>query len=282
MLVGRKMGGYRIAHGLYSRVVEIRSLTVADVPACMNVATDRGWSHSAPTWEFLLTMGTGWGMFDGDELVGTTVVTRYSGMSAISMVLVVSRYERQGIAGKLVSQVLDDGVQCLYATSFGKALYERLGFHSVGKITTYSGTHARREPAHRGGADASDLPRIVDLDAKAFGVERPVVWERLLTHGSVRFNEWGAVGAIPNHEATMIGPVVVATSPVQAIALISDAAAAANGPAKVHLADDWVAHHIGVRGLDSVGSSCDLMVRNADDVPGDRSRYFAPASMALG
>jgi hypothetical protein len=71
--------------------------------------------------------------------------------------------------GKLVSHVPDSGVLCLYATPFGKSLYERLGFHSVGKVIAYSGVHPRAgggfsrpaEPADRCDLmmrNASDVP----------------------------------------------------------------------------------------------------------------------------
>src|SRR5687767_14220894 len=101
MLVGRKMGGYRIAHGLYSPVVELRQLTVADLPGCMKVTADRNWTWADSTWRLMLELGPGWGMFSEDELVGTTLVTPYPGMPAISGVLVLSRFARQGIARRL-------------------------------------------------------------------------------------------------------------------------------------------------------------------------------------
>lgn len=246
----------------------------------MKVAADRDWAHSDRTWRFLLELGTGWGVFDGDELVGTTVVTSYGSISAISMVLVNSRYGRQGIGGKLVSHVLDSGVSCLYATSFGKPLYERLGFHSVGKVTTYSGVHPRAGGGISRPAEPADLPFIVALDAEAFGVERAAMWEKLMTRGSVRVCDQGVVASTLNNETTMIGPVV-SRSASGAISLVCDAAAGA-GQVRVHLHDDRVAHHVGARGISAVGSSCDLMVRNASGVPGDRSLYFGPVSMALG
>ncbi|WP_186763413.1 GNAT family N-acetyltransferase [Lentzea tibetensis] len=260
--------------------MELRQLTVADVPACMKVAADRNWAHSDRTWRFLLELGTGWGVFDGDELVGTTVVTSYSGISAISMVLVDSRYGRQGIGGELVSHVLDSGVSCLYATPYGKPLYERLGFHSVGKVTTYSGVYPRDGGGISRPAEPADLPFVVALDAEAFGVERAALWEGLMACGSVRVADSGVVASTLTNGTTMIGPVVSRFA-ADAIALVCDAAARA-GQVKVHLHDDWVARHVRARGVSTVGSSCDLMVRNASDVPGDRSLYHAPVSMALG
>ncbi|GLZ33984.1 acetyltransferase [Lentzea sp. NBRC 105346] len=241
----------------------------------MNVAADRNWAHSAQTWRFLLELGTGWGMFDGDELAGTTVVTPYAGMSAISMVLVHSRYERQGIGGKLVSHALDSGVSCLYATKFGKPLYERLGFHSVGQATRYSGVWRGGDLNVARPAKETDLPDIIALDQATFGAERPEMWAKLLD--STWISDRGVIASTRNNDTQMIGPVI-ASSPMHALALIAQVA---DGDVRVHIDNNWLGHHLDVRGL-TPGVSCDLMVRNADEVPGDRSRYFAPVSMALG
>src|SRR5689334_22135008 len=120
--------------------MELRRLTLDDVPACSDLAESRSWPREEKKWEFLLAHGEGLGLFDADGLIGTTIVTRYPELSSISMVLVAERAERQGHARRLVSHVLDTGVSTLFATEMGRPLYEKLGFHAVGFTDIHAGT----------------------------------------------------------------------------------------------------------------------------------------------
>jgi hypothetical protein len=176
MLVRPKMSGYRFAHGVCSGTVEIRRLGVEDVPECMKLVTDRGWSWTPAQWEMLLALGPGFGAFDGTGLLGTTLVTPYPEMQAISGVLVGSWAERRGIAGALMSNVLDAGPSVLYATAMGQPLYERLGFHSVGRASAYHGELGGAASGVTRPATPDDLPAVVALDRAASGFTREAFW----------------------------------------------------------------------------------------------------------
>lgn len=260
--------------------MELRRLTLDDLTACSDLAESRSWPREENKWVFLLTHGEGWGLFDEQGLVGTTIVTRYPELVAVSMVLVAERAARQGHARRLVSHVLDTGVSTLFATSMGRPLYEQLGFHAVGFTDIHAGvfTGPISDISHI--ATTADLDELVALDTKVTGLTRPFLWESLLATGSVRVSEHGIAGSLRvSDDLLLIGPLI-ADSPAAACALIADSAAG-NGRVRVDVHDPEVVAFVRAHGMESWGE-CTSMVRNAEQLPGDRTRYHAPLLQALG
>ncbi|MFD5824837.1 GNAT family N-acetyltransferase [Lentzea sp. NPDC060358] len=256
--------------------MELRRLGPADLPACSDLAESRSWQREEKKWEFLLEHGEGWGLFDSDGLVGTTIVTHYPELASISMVLVADRVARQGIGRRLVSHVLDTGVSTLFATSMGRPLYEQLGFHAVGFTDIHVGTFTGRPADISHIATAADLDDLVELDVEVTGLTRPFLWESLLAMGSVRVSEHGVAGTwpVPGQQT------IIADSPADACALIADCAAGVES-VRVDVHDPEVVAFVRKHGLESWGAPT-WMVRNADRLPGDRARYHAPLLQALG
>jgi GNAT superfamily N-acetyltransferase len=260
--------------------VELRRLTLDDIPACSDLAESRSWPREESKWEFLLTYGEGWGLFDEQGLVGTTIVTRYPELASVSMVLVAERAARQGHARRLVSHVLDTGVSTLFATSMGRPLYEQLGFHAVGFTDIHAGTFTGPASGVSHFATAADLDDLVALDTKVTGLTRPYLWESLLRMGTVRISEHGVAGSWQVREGRkLIGPVI-ADSPADACALIADCAAG-DPSVRVDVHDPEVIAFVRENGLESWGEAT-WMVRGAEQLPGDRTRYRAPLLQALG
>jgi hypothetical protein len=262
--------------------VEIRRLGVDDVPECMKLVTDRGWTWTPAQWEMLLSLGPGWGAFDSSGLLGTTLVTPYPEMQAISGVLVGSWAERRGVASRLVSNILDAGPSVLYATKMGEPLYERLGFHPVGQAPAHYGELAGAATGVTRPATSADLPAVVALDREASGFSRDAFWAHVFGPSSVytpHIAQDGMACTRRMDEALVIGPLV-APNAADACDIIADVAAGA-GPVRVDASDPDVMAFLLERGFE-VRGSCALMVHGTDDVGGDRSRYFAPASLALG
>ncbi|SMD15954.1 hypothetical protein SAMN05660733_04947 [Lentzea albidocapillata] len=262
--------------------MEIRRLGVEDVPECMKLVTDRGWSWTPAQWEMLLSLGPGFGAFDETGLLGTTLVTPYPEMQAISGVLVGSWAERRGIAGALISNILDMGPSVLYATTMGEPLYERLGFHSVGRALAYHGEIMGAAAGVTRPATSGDLPSVVALDRAASGFTREAFWMHVFGPSSVYTPHIGEDGFVCTRrmgETLVIGPLV-APNAAAACEIIADVAAGA-GPSRVDVSDPEVAAFLLGKGYE-VRGGCALMVHGVDDVGGDRGRYFAPASLALG
>lgn len=260
--------------------VELRRLTVADIPACSDLAESRSWPREEKKWEFLLTNGEGWGIFDDEGLAGTTIVTRYPELSSVSMVLVAQRRERQGLGRRLVSHVLDTGVSTLFATDMGRPLYESLGFRAVGFTDIHAGPFTGPASNTSDIATLADLDELVALDTKATGITRPFMWESLLAMGTVRVSEHGLAGSWQvRDERMLIGPII-ADTPADACALIADCAAG-NPSVRVDVHDPEVVEFVRAHGMESWGRPT-WMVRNAERLPGDRTRYRAPLLQALG
>lgn len=260
--------------------MELRRLALADLTACADLAESRSWPREEGKWAFLLTNGEGWGLFDEQGLAGTTIVTRYPELASISMVLVAERCARQGHGRRLVSHVLDTGVATLIATSMGRPLYEQLGFHAVGFTDIHVGTFTGPVSDISHIATRADLDDLVALDAKVTGITRPFLWESLLAAGTIRVSPNGIAGSLgTNEDLLLIGPVI-ADSPADACALIADSAAG-HGRVRVDVHDPEVVAFVREHGMESWGE-CAWMVRNAELLPGDRSRYHAPLLQALG
>ncbi|MGW6933118.1 GNAT family N-acetyltransferase [Lentzea sp. NPDC054927] len=248
----------------------------------MKLVTDRGWSWTPAQWEMLLSLGPGFGAFDETGLLGTTLVTPYTEMQAISGVLVGSWAERRGIAGALISNILDTGPSVLYATSMGEPLYARLGFHSVGHASAHHGELAGAATGVTRPATPADLAAVVALDRVASGFTREAFWAHVFGPSSAyrtHIADDGFACTRRMGETLVIGPLV-APNAAAACEIIVDLAAGA-GPSRADVSDPDVAAFLLDKGYE-VRGSCALMVHGVDDVGGDRARYFAPASLALG
>ncbi len=262
------------------RQLELRQLELDDIPACSDLAESRSWPREEKKWEFLLTHGEGWGLFDEQGLVGTTIVTRYPELASISMVLVAERAARRGHARRLVSHVLDSDVSTLFATDMGRPLYEQLGFHAVGFTDIHAGTFTGPPAGVSRIATAADLDDVVALDIKVTGITRPYLWESLLAMGTIRISDHGVAGTWQVRDQRMlIGPIIADTE-ADTCALIADCAAGVPS-VRVDVHDPEVIAFVREHGLESWGPAT-WMVRGAEKLPGDRSRYRAPLLQALG
>ncbi|MGA8114369.1 MAG: GNAT family N-acetyltransferase [Actinocatenispora sp.] len=273
----------------------IRPLVPEDLPDCLDLAQDRAWSREEHKWRFLFELGTVYGQRDATgRLVGTTILTRYGpDVAAISMVLVATSHGRRGLGRALMEHALaeaGEAVVFLNATEYGRPLYERLGFRAVGGTVVHVGHFDIRpssDPVSRP-FRAADLPAVRALDAEVVGADRTRLVRRLPDfaeqvrvierHGTIT----GYAGAWRNVDNVLVGPVVAATAD-DARTLIADTAARVDGPVRLDLDDrhpelrEWATRHgVPVRGR------TDVMVRGADELPGDRDRWFVPVMQALG
>lgn len=284
----------------------VRRLTLDDLPACLDLAEDRGWQREEHKWRLLLSVGQGYGIDAPDRpggLLAAFVLTPYgtrpdgsAEYTCVSMVLVAERRARQGLGRRMMRHAIAESgsaVPFLTATPSGRPLYEELGFRDVGSLVFLSGTFTGEHPPPSGtsvrAATAADLPAVLALDAVAFGTDRTELLTRLPSFAS-RFvvaengagDLTGFAAAWPNPTVTVVGPVV-ADDLATARALTADLCTRAEGPVRFDVdtrheeLHDWLRAH----GLDG-DYRCSLMIRSADDLPGDIGRRFAPYSVALG
>jgi GNAT superfamily N-acetyltransferase len=278
----------------------IERLTLEHLPGCLDLASDRDWSREEGAWRLLFDIGDVVGIVEPDgSVVGTAAVARVPPSAALSMVLVAERRERRGLGGALVRAALEragNGRMYLFATEYGRPLYERLGFEITGSVTTHAGRwHRGPDDAARPARDANsgsrparddDWDAIAALDAAVVGVDRRNVIERLDAFASeVRVVErdgrivgYGARWS--RAESVQIGPII-APDLATARILIADLAVPdaplrldVNGPHRQLMT--WVQSH----GLAPYPPSARMDY--GPPPPRDETRLFAAFMQPLG
>jgi GNAT superfamily N-acetyltransferase len=274
-------------------VSEIEQLGSADLDACFDLAADRGWNPDRRRWALILRVGEAYGIRDpAGGLAGCVVLTRYgAGLVAVGMMLVATRHERRGLGRRLMEHVLaraGDATVFLYATRFGRPLYERLGFRVVSDVTTCEGAFSGAATGATRPATAADRPAIGALDAAAFGAGRDALLDAHLAlaervhvledGGGLR----GFGAAVARSGSLLLGPLV-APDLAAARALVADLAAGRDGTVRIDVdarhaeLRDWAAGH-GIEPRETVW----LMVHGDRALPGDRDRLVLPAMLATG
>jgi GNAT superfamily N-acetyltransferase len=295
--------------------VPVARLGVAELPDCIALGRDRDWTPEPDKWQLLFEVGQVFGIRDpAGGLAGVVALTRYGpGFAAIGMMLVAGRHERQGLGGALMTHALNQvsgAVTCLYATSYGRPLYERLGFRPADRSIRFIGPVTPGLVPEEGPADggtvavrpatAADEPAIAALDREVFGADRRAILARV-PHLAERFlvaagpGDSGPVGrsdpagrAIAGFAASWVqddlllaGPVVARDQRV-ATALLTGLAAGSARPLRIEVAGrhpglgQWAAAH----GLTARSET--TFMTHGGDLPGRPGQVFGPLNVAMG
>ncbi|WIY03513.1 GNAT family N-acetyltransferase [Amycolatopsis mongoliensis] len=260
--------------------MEIRTLGAADLPACSDLAESRSWPREPAKWRLLHEVGQLFGVdAPGGGLAAGAAVVSFGTVASISMVLVAPRYERRGLGRAITAQALaaaGDRVVWLHASTYGRPLYESMGFTLDGGCQGHVGTFADDGgPAALPGSLASVLP----LDLRAQGVDRRPLLERL---GTPYVVDGGFAFGVDIGHVTVIGPVV-AESEDAAKAVIRGVARSVPGEVRVDPDDRFPSFTTWLRerGL-RPGPPAPRLVLDGRPLPGDASLRFAPLTRALG
>ena len=277
----------------------IRRLSGADMAACVELAADRGWPPERNKLRLLFAVGEAYGIDDpAGGLAAMVVLTRYGRqLAAVGTMVVASRFGRRGLGRRLMSHLLERaGPAVVYlganSSSYGRPLYQSMGFRSIDTVTRHAGRFAPQPHAALPGslrsASMSDREPIAALDREVFGADRRRVLtelfgfaERVLVAEDGRGALAGFAAAWRNEDDLVVGPLVAADLAV-ARTLIAAVAAEENGSVRVDVRGchlelaSWAA----ARGLLPCGSAT-LMVHGGD-LPGERDKLFAPVSGATG
>ncbi|MEV5606728.1 GNAT family N-acetyltransferase [Streptomyces sp. NPDC052225] len=278
----------------------IRRLGPSDVPACLALATDRGWPAEEARWRLLLEVGEGYGwVAPGGALVGAVVLTRFGTRAGVvGLMLVRADHGGRGIGRALMEHLLDAAREVesvfLYATDAGRPLYEKLGFAATHEVATHLGVF---EPSGPAGAPPrtellapADARLLYGPDAAALGLDRGRLLRRLPKFAQeVRVlrepdgRVTGYAAAWDNAGRTAVGPVV-APDPATLCALVDETARHAGRPVRLEcpVGEDatvraWAVRH----GLRETGR-CTFMVRGRPLPAGRRALPYAPFMQSLG
>jgi YidC/Oxa1 family membrane protein insertase len=274
----------------------IRRLGAADLAACVALSVDRDWGAEQNKWSLLLEVAEGYGVDDPDGgLAGAVVLGRYgTRLASVGMMLVASRHGRQGLGRALMTHVIEqagDATVFLTATTYGRPLYERLGFRTVGRSAAFTGEFrglAGDGPDQTRSAVGEDIAAVIEVDRRVFGAVRRHMLRPLFSFAD-QVRVLPAGGGIAGYAAawrdvgtTVIGPVI-APDASSAGTLIAAVARRIDGPVRVDLDPDrreiagWAQTH----GLPQVAETA-FMVHGIWPPPGYRNRLFAPITVALG
>lgn len=174
--------------------VVLRALTARDLPAAHTLTRSFRWPHRLEDWAFMHKLGQGVAAEQDGRLAATGLLWRYGRtQAALGMVGVSPSLQGQGVGRAVMEWLLKlaraRGVG-LYATKAGEALYQRLGFTTVGAVRQLQGAAAAPmlEPLSAGErlrpTGRSDPAALAALDREASGPDRTLLIEALLDAGA--------------------------------------------------------------------------------------------------
>jgi ribosomal protein S18 acetylase RimI-like enzyme len=173
--------------------VQLRRFTDADLEAAETLTREMQWPHRMEDWRFGLAHGEGLVAVRDSQVVGTAMRWLWGKAHAtLGMVIVSQPVQGRRIGQQLMNALLhglDDRTVLLHATSEGRGLYERVGFHIAGEIRQHQGIAApaqlvalpegeRLRPLGR-----NDAKALAALDARAAGMPRDALIRQLLAEG---------------------------------------------------------------------------------------------------
>jgi|SRR6185369_16912046 len=234
-----------------------RPLRQEDLEAAQALVVEAGWNQLPEDWELFVQLGSAFKVTTADGAIAATAATLpyAGGCGWISMVLVAQAQRRQGLATMLLTHCIEqlrrDGlVPVLDATPAGRTVYAPIGFQDGWAITRWR--RAGSGPALlRGETDAAaarplrteDWPRLLELDAAAFGANRAPLLARLAARSAafacVAERDGRLLGYLLGRNgrlATQIGPVVTADAAAGA-ALVEHALTRIPGPVLIDVVD---------------------------------------------
>jgi GNAT superfamily N-acetyltransferase len=268
-------------------------LSEADLSGCLALSKSAHWNQNEADWRLMLGFGRGWGIREGGSLAASTLLLPYGESFAwVAMVLVLPEHRRKGFATRLLKKALAVNagagrVAILDATPAGLEVYRQEGFNGTWGFKRFSLSRAFSSKGRRARAIvASDWPRILELDRKAFGGDREVVLRNLAQRlpQAAFVSDAGFVLGREGREATQIGPLV-ARDEQAAIELLESALASVRPPVYLDLLDSRM--EIRSR-LEEAGFEFQRpftrMVHSAGEprAPGDAGLVYCPAGPELG
>ncbi|MGC3026602.1 GNAT family N-acetyltransferase [Burkholderia sp. DN3021] len=258
-----------------------RRFTAADIPAAHALSMALRWPFRLEDWQFSADTSIAFAAEESGAVIGTAMCWKFGAdRASIGHVIVSSAHQGRGIGRELMETLLEElgpRITFLHATPAGLPLYEKLGFHVCGSLDQYQGNVSRPAAVAlpdgerlRAGTPA-DLRCLVELDARASGLERDALLSALLTRGeSVVLERDGEIVGFSVlrrfGRGYLIGPVVAprSTGDARARALIGywlsgleNEFVRIDVPSGTSL-PDW----LDTQGLKRV-DTCSKMVRNA-------------------
>jgi GNAT superfamily N-acetyltransferase len=168
--------------------VSIREMTSADIPAGLALCRASRWNQTERDWQHFLTAAPHGALVTVENgiVIGTVATLPYGPFAWISMVLVDPHARGRGLGTMLLNRGLGlvpaGAAARLDATPAGEVLYRKLGFVGEYGLARWCFDGRRSLATRAPGArrlERADWPVVRELDARAFGVSRGSLLERL-------------------------------------------------------------------------------------------------------
>jgi GNAT superfamily N-acetyltransferase len=258
---------------------------------CLALSKAASWNQNEADWRLMLALGHGWGLSAPDgTLVASTLVLPYGRFAWISMVLVLPGHRRRGYASQLLSRALHflgerKLLPVLDATPAGREVYRQEGFRDTWTFKRFFLQRPIRAETAGAHPIAADWPRLLPLDAEAFGASREALLrdlERRLPAAALAAGDRGFVLGRDGREARQLGPLV-ARDEATALALLQDALAVLEPPLYVDVVDHAPRLQQWLQAQGFVFQRpFTRMVHGADRAPGNEKLVYLVAGPELG
>jgi GNAT superfamily N-acetyltransferase len=168
--------------------VQIRQMSLSDVPAGLRLCRASGWNQTARDWEYFLMASPEGALVavENGHVIGSVATLPYGPFAWISMVLVDPAARRRGLGTMVLERGLalipGTTVARLDATPAGEVLYRKLGFVAEYGLARWFLDRNRRPagvPADARPLALADWPTIHEMDALAFGASRAALLQGL-------------------------------------------------------------------------------------------------------
>jgi len=280
-------------------VSRIEQLGVGDAESILSLSWSAGWDYTHREVVVFLVSGTLFGQrSESGRIVSCAGVFSYGEMASIGVVIVHPEYQGQGLGRALMQRCLEevDHIPAmLVSTVEGQRLYSSLGFRTVSyihKLLYKQRIRWSTDPFHDGkltSLSEADLLNVIQLDEQVVGGDRSRFLRSrfpFLKGGVVLTGSDGTLRGyamtVYRNDLLIVGPVV-APSHDAALAMIRHLTVRWQGPVRidvpsvqVELFNSFIA--LGMHEEERPP----VMMRNADTLPGDRSRLYAIAAQAFG
>ncbi len=205
-----------------------RAFTAADIPTAHALSQAVSWPHRAEDWQFAAAHGTGFAAEENAVVIGTGLCWKYGSYRAsLGLVIVSPEHQGRGIGRKLMELLLEQlgpRITFLHATPAGKPLYEKLDFTVCDTLDQHQGNVSEVSPValpdgeRLRAATADDVPTLIELATRAYGLERKAMYAALLEMGESavleRDGEIGGFSVLRRFgRGLVLGPVVAMPSP---------------------------------------------------------------------
>ncbi len=172
--------------------IQLREMTLEDVPFGMELSALAGWNQNQEDWKFFIETnpeGNYIASFHGTVAGTVTTIPYEEKFSWIGLALVHPDYRRRGIGRRLLNAAIyyaqPFGVIRLDATSEGRKLYRTLGFKDEAlwerMVRLPNHVHTLSHPGILP-LQKENISQILKLDISAFGASRKQLLAHLHTH----------------------------------------------------------------------------------------------------